>query len=119
MKKGDKVMILFGEYRGEVGTVKEVINTERGDICIVKLGNGDMLKVFSNEIEKIAIAEDKPAEETITISRKDFVSAVEKVTDYEAFRKDVSPTTAFMLSMSGILFCQKLETELFGPRKND
>lgn len=118
MKKGDKVMVLFGEYRGEVGTVKEIIDTERGDICIVKLSNGDMLKVFSNEIEKIAIAEDKPTEETITISRKDFVSTVIKITDYSSF-KDVSPTTALQLSLSGMLICRRLEKELFGPSKND
>lgn len=111
IKEGNKVKVK--QFEGNpYGVVKEVYHIDPHDsILIVQLENEDIIKCHAHEVELIR---EEPTD-TITLTREEFQNLAIKVTNPTRYSNDVKdPTTALMVSLTGILICRNLEKELFG-----
>lgn len=80
-------------------------------LALVRLDNKDMIKCLEDNLSPV---EENVAPETITITRDDFLKAVAEVIDPTKYAMD--PSSALMLSMSGVVICGRLEKALFGEK---
>lgn len=113
LKEGTRVMYPTVEEK-LYGRIEQIIpDFVRGrDILLVRLDNKNLVKCRE---EDIIIGVDEAVEpDTITITREDFLKAVSAVVDPSKY--DASPSTALMVSMSGMVVCSRLETELFDSK---
>lgn len=118
MKIGDKVGFKVDYVNGGdqvVGTVEDIYGLASKTIVIVRDAKKNLYKVREEDVivfeEEPAEEKRDPGEDTITISRKDFLFLCGEVTNPNNF--DTKPETALTVSLSGILICTKLEKALF------
>lgn len=110
-----RVNIVEGKYEGEVGTIYgDNVDTA---VVLVKLKNGDLVKVLPSDIELIR---DEDNRGTITLTPEKLREAICEVSDpekFEGYFKDKSKATILMLS--GSVIGRELERYFFGEVEND
>jgi len=123
MRIGDKVGFKVDYVNGGdqvIGTVEDIYENITKNIVIVKDAKKNLFKVreedvivFEEEPVEEESSEEKrdPREDTITISRQDFVIACMDAINPKNF--DTEPTTALAIGLSGIVITRKLEKALF------
>lgn len=88
------------------------------DVYIVRDVDYKLYKCeFCDLIKEVEDEESEP-KDSITITREKFRNAVEKTVRPENFKKSESDMTPYIIALSGVLVCERLEAELFGERED-
>lgn len=118
VKIGDKVGFKVDYVNGGdqvTGTVEDIYESGSKNIVIVKDATKELFKVREEDVivfeEKPGEEEKDPDENMITISRTDFKTICNAVTDPDMF--DTHLLHAICISTIGTLICRRLEKALF------
>lgn len=108
-----RVRIREGKHEGEVGTIYEDI---AGGVLLVRLKNGELVKVLHSDIE---IFKDEDNQGIVTLTREKLREAICEVSDpgkFENYFSDKSKAT--ILSLSAGVIGKELERYFFGEVDN-
>lgn len=110
-----RVKIVEGKYEGEVGTIYG--DNLDGSAVLVKLKNGELVKVLPSDVELFKDEEDRGV---VTLTREKLREAICEVSDpekFDSYFKDKSKAT--ILSLSAGVIGKELERYFFGEVEND
>lgn len=102
-----------------IGTVEDVVSSSIGDlkVYIVKLRETkDLLKCLDEDLSPV---KEEPAEDTVTISKEDFLRAIKNI-DMDKVLGSLNPFHAMILAPVLVRYSIELSEGLFGKKaEND
>ena len=111
-RENDKVTLVKRGYEGLVGVIDTVYNKE---LYIVRLTDKTLVKCLEDDfvvMEKEEESTPDPKDQTITISRDDFLKISSKVIS-ELSAKQKDPSFSIALGLTGVLFVNTIAKRLF------
>lgn len=119
VKVGDRVISLDERFNHEAGEVIDIYPSHSTGkmIAIVRLSEGRVYKATVEELtilQSVGEEQNEQCEGTITITREQFKSAVNRALSTENMPSDIDLSTKFLVGMSGWVASHLIEKELFG-----